>query len=107
MIEYYARDGTPMTEDEWLRSFSLDPEEFRRIKRVALTEFGDDDIRVSTVWLGLNHNWDPDGPPLIFETMVFGGPLDNEVWRCTTEAQAVEQHGFVVSLVRRELEVGE
>ena len=33
-------------------------------------------IQVSTVFLGLDHRFFGDGPPLIFETMVFGGPHD-------------------------------
>lgn len=28
-------------------------------------------LKVSTVWLGLDHSFGRDGPPLIFETMVF------------------------------------
>ncbi len=38
-------------------------------RRVAYTEF--DDCRVSTVFLGIDHNYSGDGPPLLFETMVF------------------------------------
>lgn len=34
------------------------------------------DTLVSTVFLGLDHNWDDDGPPILFETMVFGGPAE-------------------------------
>lgn len=30
-----------------------------------------DHYRVSTVFLGINHQWHPDGTPLLFETMVF------------------------------------
>lgn len=30
---------------------------------------------VSTVWLGIDHGWG-EGPPLIFETMVFSGRLN-------------------------------
>lgn len=32
---------------------------------------------VSTVFLRLNHNFG-EGPPLVFETMIFGGPLGGE-----------------------------
>jgi len=32
-----------------------------------------DGVEVSTVFLGLDHRFDPDGPPMLFETMVFGG----------------------------------
>ncbi len=29
-------------------------------------------VRVSTVFLGLDHGWG-EGPPILFETMIFGG----------------------------------
>ena len=35
-------------------------------------------VFVSTVFLGLDHNWG-GGEPLLFETMIFGGPLDGEI----------------------------
>ena len=38
---------------------------------------------VSTVFLGLNHQF-VSGRPLLFETMVLGGPLNGEQWRCST-----------------------
>lgn len=48
---------------------------------------------VSTVFLGLDHNWRPDGPPILWETMVFGGPHDQEQWRCAgSREQALAQH---------------
>lgn len=34
------------------------------------------DCFVSTVFLGLDHRFIGNGPPLVFETMVFGGPVD-------------------------------
>lgn len=43
---------------------------------VADTSFSDG-TRVSTVFLGLNHAYD-DGPPQVFETVIFGGPLDRK-----------------------------
>lgn len=41
---------------------------------LARTEF-EGSITVSTVFLGLDCSFD-SGPPLLFETMVFGGPYD-------------------------------
>lgn len=46
---------------------------------------------VSTVFLGLDHNFF-GGPPLLFETMAFGGTLDQHANRCSTYNQAVEMH---------------
>jgi hypothetical protein len=64
-----------------------------------------DDVRISTVWLGLNHNFSGLGPPLIFETMLFG--LDEEVdeyqWRYSTKEAALAGHDQAVALVREVL----
>lgn len=50
------------------------------------------DCRISTVWLGLNHNWG-DGPPLVFETMVFKpSGSDNYQVRYTTWDEALLGH---------------
>lgn len=47
-------------------------------KRIGLTTV--DRWQVSTVFLGLDHNYSADGPPILFETMIFD--LDNDgVWR--------------------------
>jgi len=51
----------------------------------------DDDVLISTVFLPLL------GPDM-FETRVFGGPLDEEWWRCATWTEAVRQHAKAVEL---------
>lgn len=56
------------------------------------------DIHVSTVFLGLNHQYG-DGPPLLFETMIFGGDHDNYQERYCTWAEAEEGHKRAVALV--------
>lgn len=58
------------------------------------------EVRVSTVFLGIDHNFWGHGPPLIFETMVFGGPSDQYQQRYSTEAAALAGHDQVVSAVR-------
>lgn len=67
------------------------------LRHVALTERGG--IRVSTVFLGLDHSFSDDGPPVLFETMVFGGPMDGEQRRCGTWEEAEKQHDEVVAAV--------
>lgn len=89
---YFDRNGQPMTLHEWARRCGdLDYE------RVALYEDGK--IRISTVWLGLDHRYDDDGPPLIFETMSFpaGTWAETGCWRWATEAEALAGHGRIVS----------
>jgi hypothetical protein len=49
-------------------------------------------IRVSTVFLGLDHDWLGTGPPVLWETLVFGGVLDGEMRRYTSRAEALRGH---------------
>lgn len=97
---WYDRDGQPISVAQWERLRGLG----EIYLRVALTDIGEgeDAVRVSTVWLGLDHNWTPSGPPLIFETMIFGGPLDTECWRWPTTADAQRGHDEAVRLVMLE-----
>lgn len=45
--------------------------------------------RVSTVFLSIDHRHTDEGPPILFETMVFGGPLDETCERyCTWDEAA-------------------
>jgi hypothetical protein len=48
-------------------------------------------VRVSTVFLGLDHRFG-DGPPILWETLVFGGALDGEMARYTSLADALAGH---------------
>lgn len=52
---------------------------------------GPEVVRVSTVFLGLDHQWG-DGPPVLWESMVFGGPHDGEMCRYTSRAAALAGH---------------
>ena len=87
---YYGWQGEPITADEWARLFADE------------RHIGDDDIdavHVSTVWMGIDHGCG-DGPPLIFETMIFGGEHDQECWRYATEQQARAGHARIVEAIR-------
>jgi hypothetical protein len=56
---------------------------------------------ISTVFLGIDHNWG-EGPPVLWETMVFGGALDQEQDRCSgSREQAEAMHARMVALVRQ------
>ncbi len=57
-------------------------------------------VRVSTVFLGLNHQWGK-GPPLLFETMTFGdGDKADRQWRHSTWEEAETGHAVVVAWLR-------
>lgn len=89
---YYDRDGEPITLERWIAL--VEDADYRRIARTDING-----IVVSTVWLGIDHQFG-DGPPLIFETMIFGGPHDEETWRrYDTEANARAGHDDAVAAV--------
>jgi len=95
MSEHYILEGRepkPAELMEWARWY-----ENSKDRRVAKDEIGA--IMVSTMFLGLNHQYG-DGPPLLFETMIFGGPHDQYQERCSTWEQAEEMHRVAVELVR-------
>lgn len=83
-------------------------------RSVARTEI-DSRTYVSTVFLSLNHNFSPDGDPILWETMVFVKqegelkerelpPQDIEQRRCSgSREQAEAMHSQVVSEWRARL----
>jgi len=65
-------------------------------RRVAYTEVPGG--YVSTVFIGLDHNFTSDGPPLLFETMIFGGPHTDYQQRYATWDEAEQGHAVAVAL---------
>ena len=49
-------------------------------------------VEVSTVFLGLNHSFSPEPPPILFETLVFGGKHDGDMRRYSTWDEAEQGH---------------
>lgn len=74
-------------------------EEHRQMdkKRVGYTDV--DGRTVSTVFLGYDHGYG-DGPPLLFETMIF--PEGDVFGRCSTWEDAEEMHLRGVARAKRE-----
>jgi hypothetical protein len=60
-----------------------------------------DTIDVSTVFLGVDYRFIGDGAPILFETMIFGGPRDQEMWRYSTYGEAKRGHFEVVEECRK------
>jgi hypothetical protein len=101
--EWYDREGRPLdmqSAGELLADF-----DYKVVKQTTIGAY-----RVSTVWLGLDHRYFGDGPPLIFETMVFldssftdreNSPMrEFDCERYSTEAEAVQGHEDMCTLVR-------
>jgi len=95
-------DGDPVPCDdplEWGRWFETSAE----ARRIAHDKDEGPDappITVSTVFLGLDHNFSDHGPPVLWETLVFGGPLDGEMDRYTSKADALRGHQAMCLRVR-------
>lgn len=70
-------------------------------RHVAVTKCNH--VRVSTIFLGLDHNYHPDGPPLLFETMIFGGELTQHLRRYCTWEEAEAGHAETVAEVMAHL----
>lgn len=96
MGEHYRLDGkspVPCSLMEWAEWMKNTKE-----RCVAVTEIGPS--RVSTVFLGLDHSFG-GATPILFETMVFGGPLDQEEERYSTWEEAENGHAAMVERVKR------
>ena len=57
-------------------------------------------VRVSTVFLGIDHSFG-GGDPVLFETMIFGGDADGYQERYTTWDAALARHQVLVDRVSR------
>ena len=91
-MRYLDRKGNPITIEEW--STAYEDVEGRTI--------GDDTLEgqhVSTIWRGLDRQAG-EGPPLIFETMIFGGPHNDHCERYSTEQDALAGHQRIVTALQ-------
>ena len=94
MTQYILDGHTPKRCD--------DPILFMQWRRTASRRVAQDDINwvsVSTVFLGIDHGFG-HGPPILFETMVFGGVLDQEQERYATWEEAEAGHAAMVVRVK-------
>jgi len=83
---YYNRQGKPIKGKDACLKWAKEFEKKDRIVKQQTTWLG---FWVSTVFLGLNHNFMRTGKPILFETMAF--PSDDQT-RYSTEAEAVIGH---------------
>ena len=84
-------DGNPVEEpnlekwSKWMQDTS---------RRVAMTDLASGKV-VSTVFLGLDHSFTEEGPPMLFETMVFKAKDDYSDEYCerySTKDEALAGH---------------
>jgi hypothetical protein len=100
---YILKNGkiTPATLLEWVYWF----EDFtnRQIENTTLNH-NQQNVTISTVFLGINHDLNftdlANKRPILFETMVFGGHLDQFQWRYRTLGEAKQGHYELVTAVQ-------
>jgi hypothetical protein len=111
-LHWILKDKVPVPEPDlmtWAR-WMEDSVDERVVKRDADEESG---WLVSTVFLGLDHNFSSVGPPILFESMVFkkrkdDGKLTGEESICerySTWAEAEAGHNRICSMLATELEL--
>lgn len=98
-------DGEPepvadvTTWGRWFEEASRDRAAGRRVARTDV-----DGVEVSTVFLGVNHDFGLAGVPMLFETIIFGGPWDQYQWRYTLRSEAQHGHDAIVAALRAGVE---
>lgn len=100
MSDTYILDdqGNPVPEPDiikWARWF----EENADKRRVAFAIIGQ--CSVSTVFLGLDHSWG-DGPPLLYETMIFDGEGIDYQERYSTREEALAGHAHACEVAKEQ-----
>jgi hypothetical protein len=91
-LKYILHGKVPVPTDD-LMEWCKDMEEGTRVvKQTRLPG----DVLVSTVFLGLDHGFLSEGPPVLFETMIFGGNHDQYQERYTTWDDAEKGHQEVL-----------
>lgn len=95
-------EGNPLKVTNTIKWAQWFEEADRRVKQTEIRN-----VKVSTIFLGLDHNFIGKGAPILWETMVFGFPdgheLDSKQERYTSRADAVKGHDAMVVRVKRAL----
>lgn len=93
-MNYYIldTDGVPAPVDvlTWARWFENTSERIVACDEIA------PGVKISTVFLGLDHNHSDTGPPVLWETLVFNDYGDGEQCRYTSKADAIAGHHAIV-----------
>ncbi len=98
MRYYYILEGKNVKEISDVRVWGSLFEKANR--HVGNDKIGE--VKVSTVFLGIDHNFN-EGIPILFETMVFGGKFDQEQELYSTYEEAELGHDKWVNKVKENI----
>jgi hypothetical protein len=103
-LGHYAldKDHNVVEVDLWEWAFQFEMVQDRQVASTKVSGIWGSQW-ISTVFLGLDHNFAGEGRPIVFETMIFGGPLSERYQRryCTWD-EAVEGHAEAVRVAERQ-----
>lgn len=94
-MKFVDRNGDSITMEEFMEKMA--DNEYRFVE-VTMIEKGSEMCRVSTVWLGVDHDFD-DGVAQLFETMIFGGSHAGFERRYATELEALSGHAETLKMI--------
>jgi len=100
---YYILDGhepVMVSPEEW-RNWRVKNDEQRTVAKDQIGE-----VCVSTVFLGIDDSFG-SGPPILFESMVFGGRYDEDMDRYETWEEAEAGHRAMVEKVKADTPPGD
>jgi hypothetical protein len=101
MVNYYKLDGKEIVQCrdmmEWANWYETACT--TGVRHVALDFICG--IRVSTVFLGLDHNFSMSGRPVLFETMTFIGRYNEAQYRYCTYEDAEAGHKEIIKDIKR------
>jgi hypothetical protein len=88
------KNPIPASFDEWAHWLAVDPN-----RKIVKQDYLPNNIMVSTVFLGMDHNFGLFDPsilfnPILFETMIFGSNYEDQGYqtRCSTYEEALQMH---------------
>lgn len=97
---HYDRAGQPITVERWRELFHQ-----RSYRMLAVSYLGRPvEVRVATIWTGVDHSLGEAEHPLIYESLVCGGNLDGECVHSATAQEAQAVHDNLVKLAHADLE---
>lgn len=105
MMNNYILDGhTPVKEPDMLKWGEWMQKNDRHVRKttgtVKLHSKKMGEVTISTVFLGLDHNFSGSGDPILFETMVFSGLLNGQMDRCSSWEAAEKMHELMCQRVK-------
>ena len=105
-LRCYDRDGQPIPLEQ-MAMLRLD-DHYATVQQDDLLTPDGQTMWISTVWLGIDHNFERGGEPVIFETMIFvRGYEDEYCARYSTAQDAQRGHDEIIDMLRRGVPLSE